>query len=79
MISRLTISLDEELYRVLREAAARQDRSIRSIIEESLWLRGIKPIQSARALVEQARRQAKLSEADALLIANDEVRAEREA
>ena len=79
MISRLTISLDEELYRVLKEAAARQDRSIRSIIEESLWLRGIKPIQSARALVEQTRRQAKLSEADALLVANDEVRAEREA
>ena len=79
MISRLTISLGEELYRVLKEAAARQDRSIRSIIEESLWLRGTKPIQSARALVEQTRRQAKLSEADVLLVANDEVRAEREA
>ncbi|MBT6726205.1 MAG: ribbon-helix-helix protein, CopG family [Deltaproteobacteria bacterium] len=78
-MGRLTISLDDELHRALKETAARQGRSIGSIIEEGLWLRGIKPIKSARALVEQARRQAKLSEADALLVANDEVRAERKA
>ena len=57
-MGRLTISLDDELHRALKETAARQGQSIGSIIEEGLWLRCIKPIKSARALVEQARRQA---------------------
>ena len=77
-MSRLTISLDDEIHQALKEAAARQGRSIGSIIEEGLRLRGIKPMESARALVERARQHANLSEADALCLANEEVRAARD-
>ncbi len=38
---RLTISLADRTPRALKEAAARQNRSMASIIEESLELRGI--------------------------------------
>ena len=78
-MSRLTISLDDEMHQALKEAAARQGRSIGFIIEESLQLRGIKPMKSARQLVERARQQAQLAEADAMQIANDEVQATRNA
>lgn len=78
-MSRLTISLDDAMHQALKEAAARQGRSIGSIIEEGLRLRGIKPMESARSLVERARLQARLSEVDALQIANEEVRAARDA
>lgn len=78
-MSRLTISLDDAMHQALKEAAARQGRSIGSIIEEGLRLRGIKPMESARSLVERARLQARLSEVDALQIANEEVRAVRDA
>jgi len=78
-MSRLTISLDDEMHQALKEAAARQGRSIGFIIEEALQLRGIKPVKSARQLVERARRQAQLAEADAMQIANDEVQATRNA
>jgi len=78
-MSRLTISLDDAMHQALKEAAARQGRSIGSIIEQGLRLRGIKPMESARALVERARQQASLSEADALQVANEEVRTARDA
>ncbi len=78
-MSRLTITLDDSLHQALKEAAVRQGRPIGKIIEESLILRGIKPIQSARELVARARRQAGLSEAEALETAIEETRAERQA
>ncbi len=76
-MSRLTITLDDGLHRALREAAARQGRSIRSIIEEGLILRGIQPMEDARALVKKARDAADLSESDAMKIALSEVSAVR--
>jgi uncharacterized ferritin-like protein (DUF455 family) len=39
-VSRITISLGDEIYSVLKEMAARRRRSIASIIEESPRLRG---------------------------------------
>lgn len=78
-MSRLTITLDDSLHQALKEAAARQGRSIGKIIEEGLLLRGIKPIQSARDLVARARRHASLTEAEALEMAVEETRAERKA
>ncbi|WP_242475268.1 hypothetical protein [Thiohalocapsa halophila] len=54
-MSRLTITLKAALHRALKETAARQKRSIASIIEESLRLRGIRDQASARSLVAQAR------------------------
>ena len=54
-MSRLTITLDDNLHHALKETAARQGRSINAIIEESLRLRGIRDRASARTLVERAR------------------------
>lgn len=76
-MTRLTITLDDALHRALKEAAARQGRPIGKIIEEGLLLRGIKPRESARQLVDRARRQAGLAEAAALDLAVAETRAER--
>lgn len=73
-MSRLTITLDDDLHRALKETAARQGRSIASIIEESLRLRGIQDQTSARALVAQARRRAQLDAEEALAVAVEETR-----
>ena len=76
-MSRLTITLDDDLHRALKETAARQGRSIGSLIEESLRLRGIQGQESARALVAQARRRARLDPDKALGLAVEETRAAR--
>lgn len=77
-MSRLTITLDDELHQALKQAAARQGRSIGSIIEEALELRGIKPTAAARALVDRARRAAAMNEDEAMDLAVAETRAGRE-
>ena len=76
-MSRLTITLDDDLHRALKETAARQGRSIASIIEESLRLRGIQDQASARALVAQAQMRAQLDDDEALRLAVEETRAVR--
>jgi len=76
-MSRLTITLDDELHRALKETAARQGRSIGSIIEESLRLRGIQGEASARTLVAQARERAQLDPDQAMALAVEETRASR--
>ena len=76
-MSRLTITLDDNLHRALKETAARQGRSIASIIEESLRLRGIQDQESARSLVVQARKRAQLDPDEALELAVEEARAAR--
>ena len=76
-MSRLTISIIDDMHRALKEAAVRQGRSIGSIIEEGLQLRGIKPIEDARSLVKKARAQAALTELEALDISTEETRAQR--
>lgn len=77
-MSRLTITLDDELHQALKQAAARQGRSIGSIIEEALELRGIKPTATARALVDRARHAAAMNEDEAMDLAVTETRAGRE-
>jgi predicted transcriptional regulator len=77
IMSRLTITLDDNLHRALKETAARQGRSIASIIEESLRLRGIRDQASARTLVDKARERAGLDAKEALELAVDETRAVR--
>lgn len=76
-MSRLTITLDDALHQALKETAARQKRSITSIIEESLTFRGIRTRSTARELVARARENADLSEKDALAIAVTETRQAR--
>lgn len=76
-MSRLTITLDDDLHRALKETAARQGRSLASIIEESLRLRGIQDRASARALVAQARMRAQMDPDEALALAVEETHAVR--
>lgn len=76
-MTQLTITLDDALHQALKEAAARQGRSIGKIIEEGLLLRGIKPMTSARDLVARARQQAGMDEADAIALAVEETRRHR--
>lgn len=76
-MSRLTITLENDLHRALKETAARQGKSIGKIIEESLNLRGIKTMESARQLVDRARKRTQCSEAEAVALANEETRAQR--
>ncbi len=74
---RLTITLSEERYQVLKEAATKRRKNLMTLIDESLDFYGIKSGQTAADLVAQARRRAALSEDDALGLALQEVRAER--
>lgn len=69
---RLTISLAERTHRALKEAAARQNRSMAAIIEESLRLRGIQPVESAQELVARARQSAGLDAEEAMELALEE-------
>jgi len=77
-MSRLTVTLADDLHRALKETAARQGRSIASIIEESLRLRGIQGQESARALVGKARQRARLDADKAIDIAVKQTRAARQ-
>ena len=74
---RLTISLAERTHRALKEAAARQNRSMAAIIEESLRLRGIQPVESAQELVARARQNAGLDAEEAMALALEETRNSR--
>ena len=76
-MSRLTITLDDEIHQALKETAARQGRSIGKIIEESLQLRGIKSMENAHQLVQKARSQAQCNQEDGLRIAVEETRSHR--
>ncbi len=73
-MSRLTITLNDELHQALKETAARQRRSIGSIIEESLRMRGIRTQDSAMEIVGRARAAAGMDADDALELAVREVR-----
>jgi predicted DNA-binding ribbon-helix-helix protein len=76
-MSRLTITLSEARYRALKEAAAQRDKTIGQLIDESLDFYGIKSRQDALDLVRRARARSKLSEDQALTIAQQQVRAVR--
>ncbi len=78
-MSRLTITLSEPRYRALKEAAAQRNKTIGQLIDESLDFYGIKSREQALDLVRQARSRSGLSEAQALSLAQEEVRAARQA
>ena len=66
---RLTISLADRTHQALKETATRQNRSMGSIIEESLELRGIRPYDTAREVVAKARAKSGLNADDAMVLA----------
>ena len=77
-MTRLTISLSETTHRALKEASTRQGRSMASIIEESLLLRGIRPEKSARDIVAKVRSRSRLNADQAMKLAVEETRQIRE-
>ncbi len=72
-MSRLTISLSDEMHQALKESSARTGRTIGNLIEEGLRLRGIRPMNTTKNLVKKARSNSAINEDDALKIALDEV------
>ena len=77
-MARLTITLTDERHRALREAAAKRQKTIGQLIEESLDFYGIKTVRSAEQLVAKARKRAALRETEALRLAVAETRAVRD-
>ena len=71
---RLTISLSDRTYRALKEAAARQNRSMGSIIAESLELRGIRSYDTVKEIVSRTRAKSGLSADEAMVLAVEETR-----
>ena len=76
-MSRLTITLSEARYRALKEASAQRDKTIGQLIDESLDFYGIKSRDDALGLVRRARALGKLSEEQAMAVAQQEVRVVR--
>jgi hypothetical protein len=76
-MSRLTITLSEARYRALKEASAQRDKTIGQLIDESLDFYGIKSRDDARELVRRARTHSTLSESQALVVAQEQVRVVR--
>ena len=77
-MTRLTITLSDARHRALKEAAVRRKTTIRRLVEESLDAYGIKTTEAAAAFVAAARERSGLTEADAVELAVDETRAERQ-
>lgn len=78
-MTRVTLTLPEELHRALKEAAAARGRTIGELVAESVVAYGIKPRAAARELVERARSRAGLAESEATALAARETRAARRA
>lgn len=76
-MSRLTITLSETRYKALKEAAVQRDKTIGQLIDESLDFYGIKSRADARDLVRRARAHSKLTDDQALAVAQEHVRAVR--
>ncbi|OIP16078.1 MAG: CopG family transcriptional regulator [Comamonadaceae bacterium CG_4_9_14_3_um_filter_60_33] len=72
-MSRLTITLAEPRYRALKEAAVQRNKTIGQLIDESLDFFGIKSREQALDLVRRARSGSRLSEEQALTLAQEEV------
>jgi predicted transcriptional regulator len=75
---RLTITLSDELYQALKEAATKRRKSLVCVIDESLEHYGIKSGQTAAGLVAKARQRSALSENDALELAVEETKLQRQ-
>jgi len=76
-MSRLTISLSDEMHQALKESSARTGRTIGNLIEEGLRLRGIRSMNITKNVVKKARSNSAIYEDDALRIALDEVNQSR--
>ena len=71
-MGRLTIELADTTHSALRQEAERRNRSMASIVEESLHMRGIPQGKSVHGIVAKARAHAGLGAAEADAIALEE-------
>ena len=71
---RFTISSADRMHLALKEAAARQNRSMDPIVEESLELRGVEFCGTIKEIVAEARAKAALNADDAMALAVEETR-----
>ena len=76
-MSRLTITLSEARYKALKEAAVQRDKTIGQLIDESLDFYGIRSREDARDLVRRACIRSKLTESQAIAMAQEHVQAVR--
>ncbi len=74
---RVTVNLPEELFRALKQTAARRGTTVTDLIAESLEFYGIKSEESAVAFVTKVRRASRLPDVDAITLAVRETRAHR--
>lgn len=77
-MTKVTISLPDDVHQALEEESGRLGRSIESLIEERLTSSGPTPYARVAHLVEKARRSSGLDERRALETAVGETRARRE-
>jgi plasmid stability protein len=76
-VAKLTISLPNDLYRVLRERAAQRGKTLEEIVVESLEASSSRPTTTAAVLVAAAREHSGLRAEEASLLAVEETRAQR--
>lgn len=74
---RTTITLSEERYRALKQAAARRGLTITEIVDQALELAGINTRESVMQMLAEAGRRSGLTEEQAMRLAVEETRAER--
>jgi len=77
-MARLTITIPDERHRALKEAAARTGKTIGELIVNSIDFYGIKTRRDAAALIAAARARSGLDADEALRVAVEETRLERD-
>ena len=76
-MSRLTITLSVPRYRALKEATAQGDKTAGQLIDVSLGFYRIQSREDARDLIRRAQTRSKLSEVQAVNMAQEQVLAVR--
>lgn len=74
---RTTITLSDERYRALKQAAARRGLTITEIVDQALELAGVNTRESVVQMLAEAGRRSGLTEEQAMRVAVEETRAER--
>lgn len=74
---RTTITLSDERYRALKQAAARRGMTITEIVDQALELAGVNTRESVMEMLAEAGRRSGLSEEQATRVAIEETRAVR--
>ena len=76
-MARIIITVSDERYAALKEAAARRRQTVNRLVDDVLELYGVRSTAEAAALVARARRAAAMSEDETLQLAVRRVRARR--